>query len=220
MRDPVAVDRSQAIDRCGILSADEDAIRGFEIRDGRAFRKEFRIGKDGEGLGRTGSGDLPLSSRKNRFDCVSGADGEGAFFDNNGVTLSASGHLPCRGLDPTQITGLAGPHTLGLGGSVNGQEDHVRVGNRSVDLRREMKVSPSTSTDDLIQAGFIDGQLGEICIIPSINACLVEVDNDDLNLRATVCNHRHGRTANVASTDAADVADHAVKANGTGIHGA
>lgn len=71
-----------------------------------------------------------------------------------------------------------------------------------------MKISASASTDDLIQAGFVDRKLGEIGVVPGINARLVEIDNGDLYVRTTVCNNRHGRTAHVASTDAADVADH------------
>ena len=103
---------------------------------------------------------------------------------------------------------MASPHTLDLGGSVDGQEDHVSGGDRGVDLRREVKVSPSASTDDLIQAGFIDRKLGEIGVVPSVDASLIEVDDGHLELRTTVSNNSHGRTTDVSSTDAADVADH------------
>ena len=51
MRELVAVDRSQALDCVWTLSADEDAIRGFKIRDGRDFCKEFRNGAIDESLG-------------------------------------------------------------------------------------------------------------------------------------------------------------------------
>ena len=50
LRDPVALNRCRTLDGFGILYTDKQAIRCFEIRDGRAFRKELRIGESGEGL--------------------------------------------------------------------------------------------------------------------------------------------------------------------------
>ena len=149
-----------------------------------------------------------MSRGKNRFDGVSGTDREGALFDNDGVAVGASGHLASRGFYPSEITGLAGPHTLRLGGRIHGQKDHVRFGDGDVDFRREVKVSPSASTDNLVQSGFIDRELGEIWVIPRINARLVEVNDRDLDLRTSICNHRHGGAAHIPSANAADVADH------------
>ena len=152
-----------------------------------------------------------MSGRENRFDGVSGTDGEGALLDNDGVALGASGHLPSRGLDPAEIAGLPGTHAPGFGWCVDREEHHVGIRDRGIHLCREVEIPTTTASNDLVQARLVNGETGEVWVVPSIDALLIQVNDGDLDLGATVGDDGHGRAANVASTDAANGADHVVQ---------
>ena len=74
-----------------------------------------------------------------------------------------------------------------------------------------MEIPTATASNDLIQAGLVDGETSEVWVVPGIDALLIQVNDGDLDLGATVGDDSHGRTANVASTDAAYSADHVDK---------
>ena len=109
----------------------------------------------------------------------------------------------------TQRRSLAwpAPSPFVFGGRVHRNEHHVGIRNRGFHTRRKTEIAPPGPAHHSIQARLIHRQSGQVWIVPSIDARLVEVHHRDLNLRTTISDHRHGWAAHVASTNAADALD-------------
>ena len=82
-----------------------------------------------------------------------------------------------------EISSEAGSHTRLLGGSVDRDEDEVRLANGLVDVGREEEVAAAGLPDDLLQPGLVDGQL-EVGAVPRVDPGLVQVDDRHLDVRA------------------------------------
>jgi len=207
---PMAVHTGQGLNRGRIFTADQDPIRRFEIGNCGALSQKFRIGEHREGFGRPRTGHLSLGGSQNRLHGFGGAHRQGALLHYNRVALRTCGDLAGRGFYPAQVTRLAGANTLGFGGGVHRKEHHVSRGDRRLDSRCEVQIAPAATTHHHIQPRLIDRQLGQIRIVPGIDARLVEIHHRDLNVGATIGDHSHGGTAHIARSDAADGADHEV----------
>ena len=85
--------------------------------------------------------------------------------------------------DVLEICSKPGSHTGLLGGGVDGDEDQVRLANGFVNVGREEEVAAAGLPNDVLEPGFVDGEL-KVRAIPRINTSLIEVDNRDLDVRA------------------------------------
>ena len=76
------------------------------------------------------------------------------------MALGAGGHLAGRGLDPAQVTGLAGTNAAGFGGGVDRKEHHVGVGDRRLYRGAEVEVAAPAAPHHRIEPWLIDRQAG------------------------------------------------------------
>ena len=196
----MAVDPCQGVDGLGIIPSDQDPIRSLQISDRRALCQKLGIGQHGKAAFRSGI----LSCRKDGLNRCSCAHRERALLNNDRVSGGCLGHGSRAGLNPAQVTGLACPESLGLGGSVDGNEHHVRRCNRRLNLCGKGQIATSGSCHHCIETGLINRKKAEIISIPGINPCLIQIHHRDLNLRAAIGNHRHRRTTDITRSDAAD----------------
>ena len=120
------------------------------------------------------------------------------------MAAGGPGNLTGTGLNPTQITGLASTKTLHFGGRVHRDKHHVGSCNRSIHVGREVKVATPRTGYDSIQPGLIDRQATQVGIVPGSDALFIQINHRDLQLRAAISNHRHGRPADITRAHATD----------------
>ena len=70
-----------------------------------------------------------------------------------------------------------------------------------------MKIAAPGPSHHSVQAWFVHGKLAQITVVPGIDTGLVDINNRYLHSRAAIGDDRHGWSAHVAGTNAADGAD-------------
>ena len=101
-----------------------------QVGDGRAFRKEFGIGKDFEANG-------GFAGMQDARQGGGGAHGQRALFHHDGVGCGVLQNQPGRLFPVLQVGRVAGALAEGLGGRVDADKDDVRLGDGGPDVRRE-----------------------------------------------------------------------------------
>ena len=144
--------------------------------------------------GRAGLEDSP--------DGLGGAHGDGALFDNDLGPFGVGGDVAGDGFDKTEIGGTVGTESVGLRRRVDANEDDVGSADRGGNIGGEGEIFSPRSPDQLVESRFIDGKLIRI---PGGDAGAVDINDLDVNVGAFRSDHRHGGTADVAGSDAADV---------------
>lgn len=149
---------------------------------------------------------------------LSSSAGNSALLDNDGTLTRILGHEASDGLESSHVCGAAGTNTALLGGSVDGHQDNIGLGNVAGDVGAEEEVALSSSNlglallgggshgglardagltaaitgnaDNVVQAGLVDGRMARV---PSADTGHVSVDNGDLDMRVLESNDRGGR---------------------------
>jgi hypothetical protein len=70
-----------------------------------------------------------------------------------------------------------------------------------------VKIAGTGSTDDGIEAWFINRETREILMIPGRDSLLIQINNSDLNIGTAISNNRHCWTSHITRTDAANRTD-------------
>jgi hypothetical protein len=199
---PLDVDAGQSLDGSGILAADQHAVGLHEIGDGGAFAEELGIGEHRE-AGADAIAGLDMGGGEDRLHGFGGAHQQRALFHHHGVPGGMGGHGASAGFDPAQVACLAGTEATAFGGGVHGDEHHVCRGDGRLHGGGEVEVAAPAAAHHFGQAGFVDGQLAGIGIIPGGDALGVEIHHRHLDLGAAIGDHRHGGAAHVARAVAA-----------------
>src|SRR5690606_10223679 len=126
-------------------------------------------------------------------------------FDHDLIGGGHGGNLPCTELDVFQVGRHALTLTVGLGGGVHRDEDHVGSSDGTLHIGGEEQVAAAGFGNDGIQPRLVHGKLGEVLVVPCRDAGGVDIHNRNGDVRAFLGNHRHGGAANVAGSDAAYV---------------
>ena len=193
---PLGIDVDDGLDgllaRGGLPPADQHPVGVLHVADGGALGQEFGVGDHVEK-------EALVVGVEDALHGLGGAHGQGAFFHDDfgrgGVLQDLAGRL----FPVLQIGGFARALAKGLGGGVDADKDDVGLGDVAVDLGGEEEVLAPGAEDDLIQAGFVDGQsIG----LPGGDLFGVDVDDDDAVLGAVLGDDGHGRAADVAGADA------------------
>jgi hypothetical protein len=174
---------------------DEDAIRIFQIADGRSFRQELGIGEDVET-------DAVLTAVQDPFHGECGLHRQGALFDDDLGRFRELKDLSGGFFPVLKIGGHAGPETEGFGRCVHADEDDVVLPDTCFDIGAEEEIPSACCPDEAIQIGFEDG---EIVGIPGRNPFGVDVHDRHPVAGALAGNHGHGRAADITGPDAEDV---------------
>lgn len=83
-----------------------------------------------------------------------------------------------------QVGGLASAHPARLGGGVDTDKNDVGLGDMAFHIRGEEEVTPAAGLHNIIQTGLVNG---ELIRVPGCDACLVDVQHNNLNLWALQC---------------------------------
>ncbi len=138
-------------------------------------------------------------NRENRF---RGLHRDRALLHDDFGLISHVGDHPGDRLDETNIGGASGTHTKRLGGGVDTDENDIGATYRVMDAGGEEQIPAARRFDDVVQARLVDGKFVGI---PGVNPLLVEIHDLHPNVGTLGGNHGHGRTADVACADAADL---------------
>ena len=92
-----------------------------------------------------------------------------------------------------EICSKASADTALLCGRIDTDEDEVSLLDALVDVGGKEEVAASAIAHDVLEARFVDREL-EVGAVPGVDACLVEVDDGDRNLRALEGNNRTSRS--------------------------
>ena len=190
-RNPPGVDADQLLQgrfaRGRALAADEDAVGLEQVGDGRAFGEKLRVGEHLEiTVARVGTQNGQNGFRRfhrNR-----------ALFDNDLRPLGHAGDHAGGAFDETQVRGAPRPDAVGFGRRADADENYFPVADGALDIRFEVQVASACFAHDIVEAGFVDRQ---VVGIPRRDACLVRVDDGDLDIGTLRGDHRHGGTADV-----------------------
>ncbi len=139
--------------------------------------------------------------------CTGGSTWQTDFFltsqDARAGRWTPTGHLAsaCRLLHPSQprpprqAALLLQPLQPGRGAARGRAPDEDDVALRHVLVRvgGEEEVAPARRLHHLLQPRLVDGQLAAAHLVPRVDPRLVDVHHHDLDLRALVGDHRHGR---------------------------
>jgi len=131
-----------------------------------------------------------------------GSDRKGALFHNNLVGCGGFENLPGGFFPVLKIGRHAGPDAEGFGRRVDADEYNVRFPDSLFNIRAEEQIPAAGGQDDLIQARLVNRQTIRI---PLINPIGIDIHNGHPILGTFMGNHRHGRSAHIAGTDAQDV---------------
>src|SRR5690606_19027816 len=115
------------------------------------------------------------------------------------------GNLPCTELDVFQVGGHALALTVGFGGRVHRDENHVGSRDGCIHIGGEEQVAAACFGYHGIQSRLVHRQSGKVLIVPCRNAGGVDVHNRHVDVRASLCNDRHRGAADVTGTDTAYV---------------
>ncbi len=116
--------------------ADEDAVRLFQVADGRSFGQELGIGEDVET-------DAVFPAVQDPFHGERGLHRQGALLDDDLGGFRKLKDLP-GGLFPVlEIGGHPGPEPEGFGRRVHADEDDVVLPDPRFDIRAEEEISPA-----------------------------------------------------------------------------
>ena len=139
---------------------------------------------------------------ENCQDRFGGFHRNGALLDDDlGLVRDVRNH-PGDRLDETHIGGASRPDTKGLGRRVDADKDNIGASDGILNSRREEQVTATSGFDDLVQSGLIDRK---VVGIPGVNSLLIEIDYLHPNIGTFRGNHRHGRSADIAGPDAANL---------------
>lgn len=83
--------------------------------------------------------------------------------------------------DPLQVGCKTGADAALFGGRVDTDKDEICLLNALVDVGREMEISAPRPTNDVFQAGLVNGKT-IVGAVPSIYAGLIEVNDGDLDI--------------------------------------
>ena len=145
-----------------------------------------------------------LCRREDCFDSLCCTHWKSALLNDDGVSYSRLGDLTSTGFNPAKITCLTCTKPPGLGGSVHRDKHHVCRGDGLIHTCGEVKIAPARAPNHSVQAGFINRQLAQITVVPSINSVLIDINHGHLEIGTTVSDHRHRRPPDVSGTDATD----------------
>ena len=137
------------------LAADEDAVGLVEVRHGGALGEELGVGEDVETHGGVGA-----VAAEHLLDRLGGAHGDGGLLDDDLVCLGHRRDGASGGFPVGEIRSLTRAETGLLGGSVDGDEDHLGGGDGAGDVGGEEEVLAAARLDDLVEAGLVDGRVG------------------------------------------------------------
>ncbi|OQU88312.1 hypothetical protein SORBI_3002G008701 [Sorghum bicolor] len=181
----------------GVPAADDHAVGAQQVPHGGALGEELRVGED---LERAVSG----MRMQDPLHGLGGPDGDGGLLDDDLARAGAGrgGDHARRALPVGEVGRPAGAEAARLGGRVDGHEDDVGVGDMAVHVGAEGEVAAAAGPDDGVQARF---QHREAVAVPGVDARPGDVHDGDLDGRALECHHGHGRAADVAGTNAADL---------------
>uniref|UniRef100_J3ND73 Uncharacterized protein n=1 Tax=Oryza brachyantha TaxID=4533 RepID=J3ND73_ORYBR len=197
--DPVRVHLLESLDGLpplgGLPAADEHPVGLEEVLDGGALREELRVGEDLVA-------DALAVVRQDLLDRLRRLDGDGGLLDDDLVGPGHVGDHACGALPVGEVGGLARPEAARLGRRVDGDEDDVRLGDVPLDVGAEEEVPAPALPHHVVEAGLVDR---ELVAVPGIDAGLGDVDDHHLDRWALEGNDGHGRAADVASSDAADL---------------
>ncbi len=70
-----------------------------------------------------------------------------------------------------------------LGGRIDGDKNKVGFLDALVDIGREEEIATACFSNHFFETGLINGK-SKIGAVPSVDACLIEVDDGDTNMRA------------------------------------
>ncbi|KAF8695571.1 hypothetical protein HU200_037420 [Digitaria exilis] len=208
--DPVRVHVHQRAHGVPVAAADEHAVRAEQVAHGGALGEELRVRHDME------RGVVTFAAAVREEDPLhglGGPDGDGGLLDDDlalalavgGGARRGGGDHARRALPVGEVGGEAGAEAAGFGGGVDGDEDDVGVSDVAVDVGAEGEVAAAAGTDDGVEARLVDR---EAVAVPGIDAGAGDVDDGDLDGRALLRHDGHGRPADVAGADAADLLHH------------
>src|SRR5262249_45764776 len=92
-----------------------------------------------------------------------------------------------------------------LGWRVDTHEDHFRIRDCSIEIRREREIPSERGFQDLLESGLVDRRDSRL---PRSHTFGVDVSDDDVNVRAKFRNHGHRWAADIPCPDAQNVSDH------------
>ncbi|BAS84779.1 Os03g0425450, partial [Oryza sativa Japonica Group] len=182
--------------RGGLAAADEDAVGGEQVADGGALGEELRVGEDLE------ADAVAAVVVEDLLDGLRGLDRHGGLLDDDLVGRRHGGDHPRRALPVGEVGGLAGAEAAGLGGGVHGDEDDVGLADVPLDVAAEEEVPPAAAAHDVVEARLVDR---ERVAVPGVDAGGGDVDDDHLDVGALEGDDRHGRAADIAGSEAADL---------------
>lgn len=118
--------------------------------------------------------------------------GNSALLDDNLVALGNLGNVSGGALHVSQVGGISGTHSLGLGRRVDGDKYEVGLDDGAVDVGREEQVLSAAGPNDLLESGLVDRKLVRV---PRSYSGLIEIDDRDLDVWVLACDHSTGRAA-------------------------
>ena len=80
-----------------------------------------------------------------------------------------------------QVSSHTGTNTTLLGGGIYGHKDKIGLIDSTLDVSAEKEVLATAGAHDIVEAGFVDGQ---IVRVPGVDTALAQVDDGDLDIGA------------------------------------
>lgn len=190
-----------AVALCGVEAADQHTVGVEQVLHRRALRQELGVRQDLEG--RAGLA-VRLENRAHRR---RGAARHRRLLHNDFGRLRDGRNAPRGRLDVAQVRREAAADARRLGRRVDAHEHNLRLVDGLVNVRRKEEVAPTALAHNRREARLKHGQLRQVLRVPRGNPLRVHVDDRHDNVGALLRQHRAGRTAHIAGTDAANVRD-------------
>ena len=184
-----------------VETANEHTIRLVQVADGCTLSQEFWVGQNSEVDTRLGAcGGQDLAHRVCRLARHSG------FFHHDDVLDSQASNHARSLLDVPQVWGVTSTEAKLLGWRVDTDKDQVSLRDVSGHVRAEGQVAAACLLDDGVETRLENGQH---VAVPRIDARLVHVEYDHINVWTPLCDHSACGPTNVAGADTADLANRA-----------
>ncbi len=200
LRHPVRVHGLQSLHGLStagsLATSDEHTIGLGQIFNGGSLCKKLGIGKDLE------IDTFVVVVRKDLLDCFGSLHRHSGFLHHDLIRLGDVRNHTSRTLPVSQIRGFPSSKTTGLGGRIHRNEDDIGLGNVLLHIGTEEEILVPTRLHDFIESGLVDGKIGTI---PGSDPWLGNVDHHHLDIRTLQSDHRHCRTPDIASSNAANL---------------
>ena len=105
------------------------------------------------------------------------------------------------GAQHAELRRPAGADAVSFGGGADGNEDQVRCGDGLTDIGGKVEIAAAGGGYHLIESWFVNRQGGGV---PRVNALDIKVRHIHLDVRTFRGDERHGRSADIASSEATD----------------